>query len=53
MEGRYISVVVNCRVCSMFVFVPENNTTFTCSECKLVALWEEKVKEMEQRIGHT
>lgn len=46
MEGIDTFVVVPCKVYAMFV-VSENNTAYTYSKCKLVAVLEE-VKELEQ-----
>lgn len=43
--------MVTCKVCAMFVFVPENNIACTCSKCRLVAWLEENVCELEQQVA--
>ena len=51
MEGRDASLVVTCKVCAVFFFMPENNAAYTCSQYRLIALSEEKVKELEERVA--
>ena len=51
MEGGDNSVVVTSKVCAMFAFVPECKMLYMCNKCKLVALLEEKVRDLEQWVA--
>lgn len=48
MEIRGTSAIVTYNVCAMFGIMPKNSTVYTCSKCKLVAVLEKKMKEIEQ-----
>lgn len=39
-----------CNACAIMVFFPENVSHYTCSKCKLIALLEEKVQQVEARL---
>ena len=44
MERQESEMAVTCKVCAMFVFLPEIDVVYICNKCKLVALLEEKVR---------
>ncbi|CAJ0916575.1 unnamed protein product [Ranitomeya imitator] len=43
--------MVSCSMCYMFTDRPEEELNFTCQKCRLVALLEEKVRGLEERIA--
>ncbi|CAJ0944909.1 unnamed protein product [Ranitomeya imitator] len=43
--------MVSCSMCYMFTDRPEEESNFTCQKCRLVALLEEKVRSLEERIA--
>ncbi|CAJ0929838.1 unnamed protein product [Ranitomeya imitator] len=43
--------MVSCSMCYMFTDRPEEESNFTCQKCRLVALLEEKVRGLEERIA--
>ncbi|KAJ7338436.1 hypothetical protein JRQ81_012090 [Phrynocephalus forsythii] len=45
------AAVVTCNTCAMFVILAKHIENYTCSKCKLVALLEEKVQQLETRIS--
>ncbi|XP_062971916.1 spermatogenesis-associated serine-rich protein 1 [Elgaria multicarinata webbii] len=47
MDGKDSPVVGTCKVCAMFVFLPEINMAYICNKCKMVALLGEKVLEYD------
>lgn len=36
-----------CNTCGMFAFLPEDVGSYTCSQCKLIALPDGKVQQVE------
>lgn len=51
MESEGAAVVI-CNTCAMFLILPKRVENYTCSKCKLVALLEEKVQQLEARISN-
>ncbi|XP_060129222.1 uncharacterized protein LOC132591937 [Zootoca vivipara] len=44
------TTVVTCNSCAMFVFLPKDVGSYTCNNCKLVALLENKVALLEEKV---
>ena len=51
MDREESLVVVICKVCAMFMFLPQIDMAYTFNKCKLVALLEEKVRGLEWRVS--
>ena len=51
MDGKESLVAVTCKVCTMFVFLPDIDTAYICNQCKLVALLEEKARGLQRRVS--
>ena len=49
MDGKG-TAPMTCSNYAKFIFKPENVKTCSCSKCKLVALLEEKIQQLEAHL---